>query len=128
MPLEKEGFGKVEKLCSTGSKNLDIAIGIGGYPKGRFIEIFGPESSGKSTLATHAISNVQQLGQVAAYIDMEHAFDSSYAEALGVNNEMLIFSQPSNGEQALDIAQELIKSGEVNLVVIDSIPALVPIS
>ena len=110
----------------TGSITLDNALGIGGYPRGRIIEIFGPESSGKTTLAIHAIAEVQKAGGMAAIIDAEHAFDPTYAEALGVNMEDLYISQPDNGEQALDIAERLIRSGTMDLVIIDSVAALVP--
>ena len=110
----------------TGSLNLDLALGVGGYPKGRVIEIYGPESSGKTTLTIHAIAEVQKKGGVAAFIDAEHAFDSSYANALGVDIDNLYISQPDNGEQALEIADHLISSGAVDLVVIDSVAALTP--
>ena len=110
----------------TGSINLDLALGVGGYPRGRVIEIYGPESSGKTTLTIHAIAEVQKLGGVAAFIDAEHAFDASYASALGVDIENLYISQPDNGEQALEIADHLISSGAVDLVVIDSVAALTP--
>tara|TARA_B100000963_G_scaffold361792_1_gene399694 strand:+ start:11125 stop:12123 length:999 start_codon:yes stop_codon:yes gene_type:complete len=110
----------------TGSVSLDIALGVGGYPRGRVIEIYGPESSGKTTLTIHAIAEVQKQGGVAAFIDAEHAFDSSYASALGVDLENLYISQPDNGEQALEIADHLISSGAVDLVVIDSVAALTP--
>ncbi len=111
---------------STGSLGLDIALGIGGLPKGRVVEIYGPESSGKTTLAIHAIANVQRNGGIAAIIDAEHAFDRFYAEKLGVNTENLLISQPDNGEQALEIADNLIRSGAVDIVVIDSVAALTP--
>ena len=110
----------------TGSVSLDIALGVGGYPRGRVIEIYGPESSGKTTLTIHAIAEVQKQGGVAAFIDAEHAFDSSYASALGVDLENLYISQPDNGEQAVEIADHLISSGAVDLVVIDSVAALTP--
>jgi recombination protein RecA len=105
---------------------VDIALGIGGYPRGRVIEIYGPESSGKTTLTLHAIAEAQKLGGIAAFIDAEHAFDRAYAEKLGVNTEELIISQPDNGEQALEIADNLIRSGAIDLVVIDSVAALTP--
>jgi recombination protein RecA len=105
---------------------VDIALGIGGYPRGRVIEIYGPESSGKTTLTLHAIAEVQKMGGIAAFIDAEHAFDRGYAEKLGVNTEELIISQPDNGEQALEIADNLIRSGAIDLVVIDSVAALTP--
>lgn len=135
--LEKQyGKGTVMKLndgtvdgvesVSTGSLGLDIALGIGGYPKGRIIEIYGPESSGKTTLAQHAIAQVQKQGGMAAFIDAEHAFDKSYAEKLGIDVENLLVSQPDDGEQALEIADALIRSGAIDIIVIDSVAALVP--
>src|SRR3954468_9178934 len=122
------GDSKVEQIeaISTGSLGLDIALGIGGLPKGRIVEIYGPESSGKTTLAIHAIANVQKNGGIAAFIDAEHAFDRFYAEKLGVDTESLLISQPDNGEQALEIAENLIRSGAIDLVVIDSVAALTP--
>jgi recombination protein RecA len=124
----KLGDKVVEDVASipTGSINLDLALGIGGYPRGRVIEIYGPESSGKTTLTIHAIAEVQKQGGVAAFIDAEHAFDSSYASALGVDVDNLYISQPDNGEQALEIADHLISSGAVDLVVVDSVAALTP--
>jgi recombination protein RecA len=116
---------EVESI-SSGSLSLDLALGIQGYPKGRIIEIYGPESSGKTTLAIHAIAQVQKAGGIAAMIDAEHAFDRFYAEKLGVETESLLISQPDNGEQALEIADHLISSGAVDLVVIDSVAALTP--
>lgn len=113
-------------VVSTGSIGLDIALGIGGYPKGRIIEIYGPESSGKTTLAIHAIAQVNKQGGIAAIIDAEHAFDKSYAEKLGVDTDNLLISQPDHGEQALEIAEQLIRSGAIDIVVIDSVAALVP--
>ena len=110
----------------TGSIGLDLALGVGGFPRGRVIEIYGPESSGKTTLTIHAIAEVQKKGGIAAFIDAEHAFDASYAEALGVDVDNLLISQPDNGEQALEIADHLISSGAVDLVVIDSVAALTP--
>ena len=110
----------------SGSIGLDVALGVGGYPRGRIIEIYGPESSGKTTLAIHAIAEVQKQGGFAAIIDAEHAFDPVYAEALGVDMSSLYISQPDNGEQALDIAEQLIRSGAMDLVIIDSVAALVP--
>ena len=110
----------------SGSLNLDIALGVGGYPRGRIIEIFGPESSGKTTLAIHAIAEAQKLGGLAAIIDAEHAFDPSYAANLGVDMERLWISQPDNGEQALEIAEQLIRSSAVDVVVVDSVAALTP--
>ena len=126
--IMKLGDSKVEQLeaISTGSLGLDIALGIGGLPKGRIVEIYGPESSGKTTLAIHAIANVQRNGGIAAIIDAEHAFDRFYAEKLGVDTESLLISQPDNGEQALEIADNLIRSGAIDLVVIDSVAALTP--
>jgi recombination protein RecA len=111
---------------SSGSIGLDIALGIGGYPKGRIIEIYGPESSGKTTLAIHAIAEAQKAGGIAAIIDAEHAFDPSYASKLGVNIDELLISQPDNGEQALEIADNLIRSGAIDIIVIDSVAALTP--
>lgn len=113
-------------VIPTGSLGLDIALGVGGYPRGRIVEIFGPESSGKTTLAIHAIAEAQRAGGIAAIIDAEHAFDPSYAIKLGVDVNQLWISQPDNGEQALDIAEQLIRSGAVDLVVVDSVAALTP--
>lgn len=114
------------QVIPSGSIALDHALGIGGYPRGRIIEIYGPESSGKTTLAIHAIAEAQKTGGIAAMIDAEHAFDRSYAQALGVNLETLLISQPDNGEQALEIADNLIRSGAVDIIVIDSVAALTP--
>ena len=114
------------EVIPSGSLGVDIALGIGGYPRGRVIEVYGPESSGKTTLTLHAIAEAQKLGGIAAFIDAEHAFDRAYAEKLGVNTEELIISQPDNGEQALEIADNLIRSGAIDLVVIDSVAALTP--
>lgn len=111
---------------SSGSLGLDIALGIGGFPKGRIVEIYGPESSGKTTLAIHAIAECQKKGGIAAFIDAEHAFDRAYAENLGVDTENLLISQPDNGEQALEIAENLIRSGAIDILVIDSVAALTP--
>ena len=111
---------------SSGSLGLDIALGVGGYPKGRVIEIYGPESSGKTTLTLHAIAECQKKGGIAAFIDAEHAFDRFYAEKLGVDIENLIISQPDHGEQALEIADNLIRSGAIDMVIIDSVAALTP--
>ena len=111
---------------STGSIALDVALGIGGYPRGRVVEIYGPEASGKTTLAIHAIAECQKRGGLAAFIDAEHAFDRSYAENLGVDTANLLISQPDNGEQALEIAENLIRSGAIDIIVIDSVAALVP--
>jgi len=113
-------------VISTGSIGLDIALGIGGLPRGRVIEIYGPESSGKTTLAIHAIAEAQKVGGVAAFIDAEHAFDSSYAQKLGVDVDNIFISQPDNGEQALEIAENLISSGAIDIIVIDSVAALTP--
>ena len=111
---------------STGSIALDNALGIGGYPRGRVIEIYGPEASGKTTLAIHAIAEAQKAGGIAAIIDAEHAFDRTYAINLGVDIDTLLISQPDNGEQALEIADNLIRSGAIDIVVIDSVAALLP--
>ncbi|MFA7615155.1 MAG: recombinase RecA [Moheibacter sp.] len=117
-----EGIG----VIPSGSLGLDIALGIGGYPRGRVIEIYGPESSGKTTLTLHAIAEAQKAGGIAAFIDAEHAFDRFYAEKLGIDVENLIISQPDNGEQALEIADNLIRSGAIDIIVIDSVAALTP--
>lgn len=114
------------EAISTGSLGLDLALGVGGLPKGRVIEIYGPESSGKTTLAIHAIAQSQKKGGIAAFIDAEHAFDKSYAQKLGADVENLLISQPDNGEQALEIADNLIRSGAIDILVIDSVAALVP--
>jgi len=114
------------EAISTGSLGLDIALGVGGLPKGRVIEIYGPESSGKTTLAIHAIAEVHKKGGIAAFIDAEHAFDKTYAQNLGVDIDNLLISQPDNGEQALEIADHLIRSGALDILVIDSVAALVP--
>jgi len=114
------------EIIPSGSLGLDIDLGIGGYPRGRVIEIYGPESSGKTTLTLHAIAEVQRKGGIAAFIDAEHAFDRFYAEKLGVDTENLIISQPDNGEQALEIADNLIRSGAIDLIVVDSVAALTP--
>ena len=114
------------QVIPSGSIALDHALGIGGYPRGRIIEIYGPESSGKTTLAIHAIAQAQKLGGIAAMIDAEHAFDRTYAKALGVDLETLLISQPDNGEQALEIADNLIRSGAIDIIVIDSVAALTP--
>jgi recombination protein RecA len=113
-------------VIPTGSLGLDIALGIGGFPRGRVIEIYGPESSGKTTIAMHAIAEAQKKGGIAAFIDAEHAFDKGYAENLGIDTENLLISQPDNGEQALEIADNLIRSGAIDIIVIDSVAALVP--
>ena len=135
--IEKDfGKGAIMKMSSkkvdevpvipSGSITIDQALGIGGYPKGRVIEIFGPESSGKTTLAIHAIAEAQKAGGIAAFIDAEHAFDSTYAQKLGVDIDELLISQPDNGEQALEIADHLIRSSAIDIVVIDSVAALTP--
>lgn len=135
--LEKTyGKGAVMKLSdekvldipaiSTGSLGLDMALGIGGIPRGRVIEVYGPESSGKTTLTMHCIAEAQKAGGLAAFIDAEHAFDKNYAEKLGIDTENLLISQPDNGEQALEIAEHLIRSGAIDIIVIDSVAALVP--
>jgi recombination protein RecA len=113
-------------IIPSGSLGLDVALGVGGYPRGRVIEIYGPESSGKTTLTIHAIAEAQKKGGIAAFIDAEHAFDRYYAESLGVDVENLIISQPDNGEQALEIADNLIRSGAIDIIVIDSVAALTP--
>jgi len=113
-------------VISTGSLSLDMALGVGGVPRGRIIEVYGPESSGKTTLAMHCIAEAQKQGGLAAMIDAEHAFDKSYAEKLGIDTENLLISQPDNGEQALEIAEHLIRSGALDIIVIDSVAALVP--
>jgi len=135
--LEKAyGKGTIMKLSDekildipvipTGSLGLDIALGVGGIPRGRVIEVFGPESSGKTTLTMHCIAEAQKQGGLAAFIDAEHAFDKAYAEKLGIDTENLLISQPDNGEQALEIAEHLIRSGAIDIIVIDSVAALVP--
>lgn len=133
---EKFGEGIIMKLgdvkrvdiasIPTGSVSLDIALGIGGIPRGRVVEIYGPESSGKTTLTLHVIANTQKAGGIAAFIDAEHALDPEYAKKIGVNINDLLISQPDNGEQALDIVETLVTSGEVNMIVVDSVAALVP--
>lgn len=135
--LEKSyGKGAVMKLSDesvvdipsipTGSVSLDVALGVGGVPRGRIVEIYGPESSGKTTLTLHCIAEAQKQGGMAAFIDAEHAFDKIYAEKLGIDTENLLISQPDNGEQALEIAEHLIRSGAIDIIVIDSVAALVP--
>jgi recombination protein RecA len=113
-------------VISTGSIGLDLALGVGGIPKGRVIEVYGPESSGKTTLSMHCIAEAQKKGGLAAFVDAEHAFDKSYAEKLGIDTENLLISQPDNGEQALEITEHLIRSGAIDIIVIDSVAALVP--
>ena len=126
--IMKMGDQVIENIpaISSGSLGLDIALGVGGFPRGRVIEIFGPESSGKTTLAIHAIAQAQKAGGIAAFIDAEHAFDRFYAERLGVDIENLLISQPDNGEQALEIADQLIRSSAIDIIVIDSVAALTP--
>ncbi len=126
--IMKMGDSKVEEVAviPSGSIGLNIALGVGGYPRGRVIEIYGPESSGKTTLAIHAIAEAQKAGGIAAFIDAEHAFDRFYAEKLGVVTDDLLISQPDNGEQALEIADQLIRSAAVDIIVIDSVAALTP--
>ena len=135
--IEKDfGKGSIMRMSSqaatdipvipTGSITLDMALGVGGYPKGRVIEIYGPESSGKTTLAIHAIAEAQKAGGIAAFIDAEHAFDSYYAQKLGVDVDNLLISQPDNGEQALEITETMVRSGAIDIVVVDSVAALVP--
>ncbi len=126
--IMKMGDSKIEDvgIVPTGSIGLNMALGVGGYPRGRVIEIYGPESSGKTTLAIHAIAEAQKNGGIAAFIDAEHAFDRFYAESLGVDTDELLISQPDNGEQALEIADQLIRSAAVDIVVIDSVAALTP--
>ena len=125
MRMNDESIEDVD-VIPTGSIALDQALGVGGYPRGRIIEIYGPEASGKTTLALHAIAQAQQMGGIAAYIDAEHAFDRTYAEAVGVNTRNLWISQPDNGEQALEIADQLIRSAAIDVIVIDSVAALTP--
>ena len=125
MKLGEESIENID-VIPTGSIGLDLALGVGGYPKGRIIEIYGPESSGKTTLALHAIAEAQKKGGIAAFIDAEHAFDRFYAENLGVDTDNLLISQPDNGEQALQIADQLISSAAVDIIVIDSVAALTP--
>ncbi|MBP6181192.1 recombinase RecA [Flavobacterium sp.] len=125
MKMGDKAIEEVETI-SSGSLGVDLALGVGGYPRGRIIEIYGPESSGKTTLTLHAIAEAQKAGGIAAFIDAEHAFDRNYAEKLGVDIENLIISQPDNGEQALEIAENLIRSGAIDIVVIDSVAALTP--
>jgi len=125
MRLSDERVADIPAI-STGSLGLDIALGIGGVPRGRIVEVYGPESSGKTTLTMHMIAEAQKTGGLAAFIDAEHAFDKSYAEKLGIDTENLLISQPDNGEQALEIAEHLIRSGAIDIIVIDSVAALVP--
>lgn len=123
---EEEALIKDLPVISTGSLSLDLALGIGGVPRGRVVEVFGPESSGKTTLALHIVSEAQKNGGVTAFIDAEHALDVSYARKLGVRTDDLLLSQPDTGEQALDIAETLVRSGAIDVIVIDSVAALTP--
>ncbi|HSP40382.1 MAG TPA: recombinase RecA [Gillisia sp.] len=125
MKMSDQAISDIEAIPS-GSLGLDVALGVGGYPRGRVIEIYGPESSGKTTLTLHAIAEAQKAGGIAAFIDAEHAFDRFYAENLGIDLENLIISQPDNGEQALEITDNLIRSGAIDIIVIDSVAALTP--
>ncbi|MBS3737481.1 recombinase RecA [Mesohalobacter halotolerans] len=125
MKMSDQSVVNVDAI-SSGSLGLDLALGVGGYPRGRVIEIYGPESSGKTTLTLHAIAEAQQKGGIAAFIDAEHAFDRTYAESLGIDIDNLIISQPDHGEQALEIADNLIRSGAIDIIVIDSVAALTP--
>ena len=125
MKMSDQSVMDIEAI-SSGSLGLDLALGVGGYPRGRVIEIYGPESSGKTTLTLHAIAEAQKAGGIAAFIDAEHAFDRFYAEKLGIDLENLIISQPDNGEQALEIADNLIRSGAIDIIVVDSVAALTP--
>ena len=120
-----QAAAKIE-VVSTGSLSLDMALGVGGLPKGRIVEIYGPESSGKTTLTLHAVAQAQKAGGVAAFVDAEHALDTSYAQKIGVNLEELLVSQPDTGEQALEIVDMLVRSDAVNLIVVDSVAALTP--
>jgi recombination protein RecA len=125
MRLGEETRAPIEVIAS-GSISLDVALGIGGYPRGRIVEIYGPESSGKTSLALHAVANAQKAGGIAAFIDAEHALDPVYAQKLGVDTDALLVSQPDTGEQALEIADMLIRSGAIDIIVVDSVAALVP--
>ena len=125
MTLGDDHIENIE-VIPTGSIGLNAALGVGGYPRGRVVEIYGPESSGKTTLAIHAISEAQKMGGIAAFIDAEHAFDRFYAQKLGVDIDNLLVSQPDSGEQALEIAEQLIRSAAVDIIVIDSVAALTP--
>src|SRR3982751_1816695 len=126
MRLGENEIAKDIEVVSTGSLGLDLALGIGGLPRGRIVEIYGPESSGKTTLTLSVIAQMQKLGGTAAFIDAEHALDPQYAQKLGVNVQELLISQPDNGEQALEIADMLVRSGSVDVVVVDSVAALTP--
>ena len=126
MRLGDNQFSQMENVISTGCLSLDVALGVGGVPKGRIIEIYGPESSGKTTLALHIVAEAQKSGNYAAFIDAEHAVDPEYSKKLGVNIEELLISQPDNGEQALEICETLVRSGALDVIVVDSVAALVP--
>ncbi len=126
MRLGDNQFSQMENVISTGCLSLDVALGVGGVPKGRIIEIYGPESSGKTTLALHIVAEAQKSGNYAAFIDAEHAVDPEYSKKLGVNTEELLISQPDNGEQALEICETLVRSSALDVIVVDSVAALVP--
>jgi len=126
MKLGADGIAVAVDVIPSGSLGLDVALGVGGYPRGRVVEIYGPESSGKTTLALHAIAEAQRRGGTAAFIDAEHALDPNYSRALGVDLDNLLIAQPDTGEQALEIAETLVRSGAVDVIVIDSVAALVP--
>ncbi len=126
MRLGDNQFSQMKNVISTGCLSLDVALGVGGVPKGRIIEIYGPESSGKTTLALHIVAEAQKSGNYAAFIDAEHAVDPEYSKKLGVNTEELLISQPDNGEQALEICETLVRSGALDVIVVDSVAALVP--
>src|ERR1700677_4996688 len=126
MKLGEQAISADIAVVPTGSLGLDMALGVGGLPRGRVIEIYGPESSGKTTLSLQCIAEAQKAGGMAAFIDAEHAFDKTYAEKLGIDTENLLISQPDNGEQALEIAEHLIRSGAIDIIVIDSVAALTP--
>ena len=125
MKMSDQSVVNVDAI-SSGSLGLDLALGVGGYPRGRVIEIYGPESSGKTTLTLHAIAEAQKKGGIAAFVDAEHAFDRTYAQDLGIDIDNLIISQPDHGEQALEITDNLIRSGAIDIIVIDSVAALTP--
>ena len=126
MRMDNESTVKNVEAISTGSIGLDHALGVGGFPRGRVIEVYGPEASGKTTLALHAIAETQRSGGITAFVDAEHAFDPTYAKGLGIKNEDLLISQPDYGEQALEIVDQLIRSSAVDMIVIDSVSALTP--
>ena len=125
MRLGDNQFSQMENVISTGCLSLDVALGVGGVPKGRIIEIYGPEASGKTTLALHIVAEAQKTGSYAAFIDAEHAIDPEYSKKLGVNTEDLLISQPDNGEQALEICETLVRSSALDVIIIDSVAALV---